>query len=104
VAFYQKKLYEYSVNAAESHCTSELLLLITEIGMEVPERCELIHDDIWLTLFAGRVGSNNVRTMECHLNYRFWGPSLPENCQFIITPLTGSFVEWIEKNLSRYSP
>jgi hypothetical protein len=99
-AYYQRKLYVYSLEFAETYCTAELFQLGAEIDLEKIEHCEFVKDDIWITLYAGRVDSDRVRIMECHLNYSFWGPSLPQDCQFSITTLTQLPRAWLlEKSL-----
>lgn len=75
---FQKKVYQASVEVAEARCGEMINAMPDRTNRTASGTCKLVHHDIFMKL---EIENRPDIVMSCWLDYRFWGPSLPSDCE-----------------------
>ena len=75
---FQKKLYRASVEIAEARCGEMVNAMPDRANRTASGTCKLVHHDIFMKL---EIENRPDIVMSCGLDYGFWGPSRPSDCE-----------------------
>ncbi len=75
---FQKKLYQASIEIAEARCGEMVNAMPDRTGRTASGTCKLVHHDIFMKL---EIENHTDIVMSCWLDYGFWGPSPPSDCE-----------------------